>query len=92
MPTVTLVATPPVYAKTVYDRASDTHFALNVPTVVDDPGIEERLHSLARLGFVFTFGDDAGAAPTTELHLTVAPAPAAGGTAPVPAAVQAASP
>ena len=83
MPTVTLVAHKRPYAGFVYDRATNQVFVLNEPAFCEDEGIEERLNSVARLGYVFTYGaGDEPAEPTP-----VAPAPAGiQSAAPVPAA------
>ena len=83
MPTVTLVAHKRPYANWVYDRATNKTFVLDVPTEVDDDDIARRLESVARLGYVFTYG---AGEPAPAEPAPVAPAPSVQSAAPVPAA------
>jgi hypothetical protein len=83
MTVVTLVAHQWPYAKFVYDRATNKTFVLDVPTEVDDDDIARRLESVARLGYVFTYG---AGEPAPAEPAPVAPAPAIQSAELVPAA------
>ena len=84
MTVVTLVAFKRPYAGFVYDRATNKTFVIDVPTEVDDDDIARRLESVARLGYVFTYGAGEPAAPAEPAP--VASAPGIQSAAPVPAA------